>query len=127
MPVQSGSYLGPYEILSAIGAGGMGEVYRARDKRLDRTIAIKVLAPNLSGTTEHRQRFEREARTVGALSLPYRFRIRRAARFARWSVDRLRRQRIRSMGNLYRCLSFLWQPSSGVERRRDGSRMACRR
>jgi len=44
--------LGPYEILSAIGAGGMGEVYRGRDKRLDRTIAIKVLAPNLSGTTE---------------------------------------------------------------------------
>ena len=71
MTVESGSHLGPYEILSAIGAGGMGEVYRARDKRLDRTIAVKVLAPNLSGNTEHRQRFEREARTVAALSHPH--------------------------------------------------------
>ena len=71
MTVESGSHLGPYEILSAIGAGGMGEVYRARDKRLDRTIAVKVLAPNLSGNVEHRQRFEREARTVAALSHPH--------------------------------------------------------
>jgi eukaryotic-like serine/threonine-protein kinase len=71
MPVVAGSHLGPYEILSAIGAGGMGEVYRARDKRLDRTIAVKVLAPNLSGNPEHRQRFEREARTVAALSHPH--------------------------------------------------------
>ncbi len=71
MTVESGTHLGPYEILSAIGAGGMGEVYRARDKRLDRTIAVKVLAPNLSGNVEHRQRFEREARTVAALSHPH--------------------------------------------------------
>jgi eukaryotic-like serine/threonine-protein kinase len=71
MPVESGSHLGPYEILSAIGAGGMGEVYRARDRRLDRTIAVKVLAPNLSGNPEYRQRFEREARTVAALSHPH--------------------------------------------------------
>jgi predicted Ser/Thr protein kinase len=71
MPLEAGSHLGPYEILSAIGAGGMGEVYRARDRRLDRTIAIKVLAPNLSGHSEHRQRFEREARTVAALSHPH--------------------------------------------------------
>src|SRR5262245_25598153 len=71
MPVGAGSHLGPYEILSAIGAGGMGEVYRARDKRLDRTVAVKVLAPNLSGNPEHRQRFEREARTVAALSHPH--------------------------------------------------------
>src|SRR5262249_30731552 len=71
MPVGAGSHLGPYEILSAIGAGGMGEVYRARDSRLDRTVAIKVLAPNLSGNPEHRRRFEREARTVAALSHPH--------------------------------------------------------
>ena len=71
MTVESGSHLGPYEILSAIGAGGMGEVYRARDKRLDRTIAVKVLAPSLSDNAEHRQRFEREARTVAALSHPH--------------------------------------------------------
>lgn len=71
MPVESGSQLGPYEIISPIGAGGMGEVYRARDKRLDRTIAVKVLAPDLSGNPEYRQRFEREARTVAALSHPH--------------------------------------------------------
>ncbi len=71
MPIEAGSHLGPYEIISAIGAGGMGEVYRARDKRLERTIAIKVLAPNLSANPEYRQRFEREARTVAALSHPH--------------------------------------------------------
>ena len=71
MPIEAGSHLGPYEIVSAIGAGGMGEVYRARDRRLDRTVAIKVLAPNLSGNPEYRQRFEREARTVAALSHPH--------------------------------------------------------
>jgi Tol biopolymer transport system component/predicted Ser/Thr protein kinase len=70
MPIESGSHLGPYEIVSSIGAGGMGEVYRARDKRLERTVAIKVLAPSLSGDPEYRQRFEREARTVAALSHP---------------------------------------------------------
>src|ERR1051326_6813130 len=71
MPIKIGGRLGPYEILSAIGAGGMGEVYRARDERLDRTIAVKVLAPTLSADPEYRQRFEREARTVAALSHPH--------------------------------------------------------
>ena len=71
MPIEAGSHLGPYEIVSAIGAGGMGEVYRARDKRLERTVAIKVLGPDLSGNPEYRQRFEREARTVAALSHPH--------------------------------------------------------
>src|SRR5688572_9555367 len=71
MPVEAGSHLGPYEIVAAIGAGGMGEVYRARDRRLERTVAIKVLAPNLSGNPEYRKRFEREARTVAALSHPH--------------------------------------------------------
>jgi Tol biopolymer transport system component len=71
MALAPSTRLGPYEILSSIGAGGMGEVYRARDKRLDRTIAVKVLAPNLSGDPEYRQRFEREARAVAALSHPH--------------------------------------------------------
>src|SRR5215475_6616568 len=71
MPMRAGSHLGPYEILSPIGAGGMGEVYRARDERLNRTIAVKVLAPILSDNPEYRQRFEREARTVAALSHPH--------------------------------------------------------
>src|SRR5438093_3745179 len=71
MPLTPGSRLGPYEIISSAGAGGMGEVYRARDTRLERTVAIKVLAPQLSANAEYRQRFEREARTVAALSHPH--------------------------------------------------------
>ena len=66
-----GSRLGPYEILSAIGAGGMGEVYRARDTRLNRTVAVKVLSRHLSASPEVRQRFEREARTISQLSHPH--------------------------------------------------------
>src|SRR6266536_4363087 len=68
MPLLSGARLGPYEILSQVGAGGMGEVYRAKDTRLDRTVAIKVLPEHLSSNTELRQRFEREARAISNLS-----------------------------------------------------------
>jgi serine/threonine protein kinase len=64
MTLSTGTKLGPYEILSSIGAGGMGEVYRARDTRLGRTVAIKIL------NKEHMQRFEREARAIAALSHP---------------------------------------------------------
>jgi serine/threonine protein kinase len=71
MAIHSGSRLGPYEILSAIGAGGMGEVYRARDTRLDRTVALKVLPPHLAGRSELRERFEREARTIAGLNHPH--------------------------------------------------------
>jgi eukaryotic-like serine/threonine-protein kinase len=67
----AGSRLGPYEILSPIGAGGMGEVYKARDTRLDRTVAIKVLPDHLSKNEEVRQRFEREAKTISQLSHPH--------------------------------------------------------
>src|SRR3954470_7982078 len=70
MMLENGSRLGPYQVVAAIGAGGMGEVYRARDTRLDRTVAIKVLPSHLSGTPEMRERFEREARTVSQLSHP---------------------------------------------------------
>ncbi|HUN64404.1 MAG TPA: serine/threonine-protein kinase, partial [Candidatus Sulfotelmatobacter sp.] len=63
-----GSKLGPYEILSSLGAGGMGEVYRARDSRLGREVAIKVLPKHLAENVEARQRFEREARAVSSLS-----------------------------------------------------------
>src|SRR5688572_12564860 len=69
--LSAGSRLGPYEILSPLGAGGMGEVYRARDTRLDRTVAIKVLASHLSASPDVRQRFEREARTISQLSHPH--------------------------------------------------------
>jgi Tol biopolymer transport system component/predicted Ser/Thr protein kinase len=67
----AGSRLGPYEILAPLGAGGMGEVYRARDTRLDRTVAVKVLPEHLSASAELRQRFEREARTISQLSHPH--------------------------------------------------------
>src|SRR5712672_4824043 len=64
MPLSAGTKLGPYEILAPIGAGGMGEVYKARDTRLDRIVAIKVSKERFS------ERFEREARTVAALNHP---------------------------------------------------------
>ena len=67
MAILPGRCLGPYEILSAIGAGGMGEVYKARDTRLDRIVAIKVLPTHLADRPELRERFEREARTESAV------------------------------------------------------------
>jgi len=66
-----GTCLGPYEILSALGTGGMGEVYKARDTRLGREVAIKVLPPHLSSSEEMRQRFEREAKAIAALTHPH--------------------------------------------------------
>ena len=71
MALPEGTRLGPYEILSPIGAGGMGEVYRAKDTRLDRTVAIKVLPSHLSDDSELRQRFEREAKAVSSLNHPH--------------------------------------------------------
>jgi Tol biopolymer transport system component len=68
MGLRTGTRLGPYEILSAVGAGGMGEVYRARDTRLDRVVAIKILPDHLSDRAELRERFELEARTVASLN-----------------------------------------------------------
>jgi eukaryotic-like serine/threonine-protein kinase len=71
MPLTSGAKLGPYEILSPLGAGGMGEVYRARDTRLDRIVAIKILPSHLSHDPTLRQRFEREAKTISSLNDPH--------------------------------------------------------
>ncbi|MCI0606303.1 protein kinase [bacterium] len=71
MTLGSATKLGPYEILEPIGAGGMGEVYRARDTRLDRIVAIKVLPSHLSSNPDLRQRFEREARAVSSLNHPH--------------------------------------------------------
>jgi serine/threonine protein kinase len=69
--INPGTRLGPYEILAPIGAGGMGEVYKARDARLDRTVAIKVLPSHLSDNVELKRRFEREARAVSSLNHPH--------------------------------------------------------
>jgi eukaryotic-like serine/threonine-protein kinase len=70
MALSADTKLGPYEIESMLGAGGMGEVYRARDSRLDRTVAIKVLSSRHSSNSASRQRFEREARTISKFSHP---------------------------------------------------------
>ena len=71
MPLEPGTLLGPYEIEAPLGAGGMGEVYQARDTRLDRTVAIKVLPEHVASDPDLKQRFEREARAVAALNHPH--------------------------------------------------------
>ncbi len=71
MSLATGTRLGPYEILAPIGAGGMGEVYKARDTRLGREVAVKVLSSHLSASEEIRQRFEREAKTISQFSHPH--------------------------------------------------------
>src|SRR5437870_4114393 len=71
MPLAPGTRLGPYEVTAALGAGGMGEVYRARDTRLGRDVAVKVLPEHLSFSPELRARFEREARTISSLNHPH--------------------------------------------------------
>jgi serine/threonine protein kinase len=70
MSLVSGTRLGPYEIVAPLGAGGMGEVYRARDTRLERTVAIKIMPAHLSGDPIRKQRFEREAKTISSLNHP---------------------------------------------------------
>src|SRR5499433_806190 len=70
MALSSGTKLGPYEIQSPLGAGGMGEVYRARDARLGRDVAIKVLPAALTKDADRLRRFEQEARTIAALNHP---------------------------------------------------------
>ena len=71
MSVTAGARLGPYEITSRLGAGGMGEVFKAKDTRLDRTVAIKLLAPSLTADVHARERFSREARAIASLSHPH--------------------------------------------------------
>lgn len=71
MSLSPGARLGPFQIVSLLGAGGMGEVYRARDLRLDRTVALKVLAADLAGGPDERARFEREARAIASLTHPH--------------------------------------------------------
>jgi eukaryotic-like serine/threonine-protein kinase len=70
MPLEPGTRFGPYEVVSMLGAGGMGEVYRARDTRLDRIVAVKILAAAIGSDSAFRARFDREARTISALNHP---------------------------------------------------------
>jgi len=71
LTINPGTYLGPYEIQSALGAGGMGEVYRARDTRLNRLVAIKVLPHGVADGPRRRERFDHEARIVSSLNHPH--------------------------------------------------------
>ena len=71
MPLTAGTSLGPYQIEAPIGAGGMGEVYKARDTRLDRTVAIKVLPEHVAADPDLKQRFERETKTISSLNHPH--------------------------------------------------------
>ena len=71
MPLTAGARFGPYEIQSALGAGGMGEVYKARDTRLDRTVAIKILPDTLAADPQFRERFDREAKVIASLTHPH--------------------------------------------------------
>src|SRR3989441_10477151 len=71
MFLSGGARLGPYEILSVLGAGGMGEVYKARDTRLDRTVAVKILPEALAADPQFRERFDREARAISQLTHPH--------------------------------------------------------
>jgi serine/threonine protein kinase len=71
MVLAAGARLGAYQVVAPIGAGGMGEVYKARDTRLDRTVAIKILPPGLAGDPQFRERFDREARAISQLTHPH--------------------------------------------------------
>src|SRR5882672_1165725 len=70
MPLSSGTQFGPYEITALLGAGGMGEVYRARDSKLGRDVALKVLSPALASDADHMARFTREAQVLASLNHP---------------------------------------------------------
>src|SRR5712672_2816359 len=70
MPISAGARFGPYEILAPLGAGGMGEVYRATDTRLNRAVALKVLSPALAGDADYMARFTREAQVLASLNHP---------------------------------------------------------
>src|SRR5881396_716466 len=71
MALANGTKLGPYEIVAPLGSGGMGEVYRARDTRLDRIVAVKILPSHLSDNSTLRQRFEQEAKAISSLNHPH--------------------------------------------------------
>ena len=88
--------VGPYQVVGAIGAGGMGEVYKATDTRLNRTVAIKVLPPHFADDPEMKQRFDREAQTIAGLNHPHICTLhdigdRTACGFSSWSTSRARR------------------------------------
>ena len=109
MPVAAGTKLGPYEVLAPIGAGGMGEVYKARDTRLERAVAIKVLSEQLTLTPDLRARFDREAKAVSSLNHPnictlYDIGHQDGVDFLSWSTSKARRWPSGSSAGRFRCL-----------------------
>jgi serine/threonine protein kinase len=82
MSFAPGAKLGPYQIVGPLGAGGMGEVYRAHDTRLERDVAIKILSKEMSGNASRKQRFEREAKIISSLNHPHIWR----SRLQHWSA-----------------------------------------
>ena len=114
MVLNAGKRLGPYEIVAPIGAGGMGEVYKAKDTRLDRIVAIKVLPEHLSQNAELKQRFEQEARAVSSLNHPH---IRTSAR----SMTSVENRRVPPRLRLgpWRCLQPV--PAPGGRKRERGA------
>ena len=91
MSLTAGAQIGPYEILEPLGVGGMGEVYRARDTRLNRTVAIKILSDHLSTDSQFRERFEREARAISQLTHPHTARRTTPFRRSTMAAGRFRR------------------------------------
>src|SRR5438270_1492687 len=75
MPISSGTRLGPYEVVAPLGAGGMGEVWRGRDTRLDRSVAIKILPASFASNAQRKIRFEREARVISQRNQPHHFHL----------------------------------------------------
>jgi serine/threonine protein kinase len=71
MPLEAGTRLGPYVVTATLGAGGMGEVFRARDMKLGRDVALKVLSPALAGDAQYMARFQREAQVLASLNHPH--------------------------------------------------------
>jgi len=88
MTLPSGTKLGPYEVQSSLGAGGMGEVYRARDTRLQRTVAIKILPESLSSDRDRLERFQQEARVLSVLNHPNLMASALVRRAAEWNRRR---------------------------------------
>ena len=99
MRLSPGTRLGPYEVVAALGKGGMGEVYRARDARLDRIVALKITSADLAADSTFRSRFEREARTLSSLTHPHICVLHdvghagAASTTSSWSISRARRSR----------------------------------
>jgi|SRR5215472_14199123 len=108
MTLVSGTKLGPYEVVSALGTGGMGEVYRARDTRLGRDVAIKVLPPQFSNDAVRKHRFEREAKTISGLNHP--------------NICVLHGRRSRRASSGGRCRPNRWSSSGGRLRTRSTER-----